>query len=237
VSFDGVGPGDAGVTIDTLLVMDPDLVARWSLDEPPGAISFADRSGFGNTGTCTACPTLGIAGVLGTAIELGNAATGIRIAAGPELLSLVGPLTVAAWVRLSSYDRYGVILSNDRDCCGPYSGFSLWASHYQEGPAMLTWNAGADSLARGPDVIPLATWVHVVGTFDGTVNRVYVDGEQVSASNNASIGAPFSFDLWIGALGYQSPEYHNRGAAIDEVLVFRRALGIDEIRALRMAYL
>jgi len=219
---------------DAPFVDDADLLAYWPLDESVGSTTFADRSRFQNTGTCTECPTAGVQGVRGTAIEIGVERAGIRVASSPALASTIGPLTIAAWVRLDMSSMYGVIASNDRDCCGTWNGYSLWADHYAEGPALVTWSEGTQALARGGTLSP-GVWSHVVGTFDGTLDRIYVDGVEVSVANSAGIAAPHSFDLWIGSLGYAAPDYHLVGA-IDELLVLGRALDPSEIADLRAQY-
>jgi hypothetical protein len=170
--------------------------------------------------------------VRGSAVEFGADPAGIHITTGPTLNAVTGPLTVAAWTRVVGTEAYGIILSNDRDCCGTYNGFSLYASHYNTGPAMLTW-AGTQSVASGAP-LPPDTWVHVVGTFDGSNVRVYVDGTEVASATGA-IGAPPSFDLWLGTMAYVEPFTHIHGA-IDEVLILGRALAPAEIVALRAAY-
>jgi hypothetical protein len=152
------------------------------------------------------------------------------------LSTLSGPFTAAAWVKVgppTGPGTYGVILSNDRDCCGTYNGFSLWATFYDHGPALLAWNGSVVNTFTDP--LAPATWAHVVGTFDGTTARVYVNGV-LTIANAATVGSPFTFDLWIGALGYQAPNYHTNDTSIDELLVLDRALTDAEVAALFASY-
>lgn len=229
--FDAGGADAVDPTADTA---DPDLLAYWPLDEATGATAFVDRSRFASTGDCVACPTAGVPGVRGTAIDLGPTPAGIHIAAAPELASWDGPLTIAAWVNVDVNELYGAIISNDRDCCGTWDGFSLWASHYASGPALVTWSQGNQRLARGTP-LPLATWKHLVGTFDGSVNRVYVDGTEVSVAASLGYRAPSSFDLWIGTMGFSAPDYHLEGS-IDEVMIWKRALSPEDVAVLHASY-
>jgi len=234
LGVEGRGGGSADAPDPTADAADPDLLAYWPLDEAAGATVFADRSRFASDGDCANCPVAGVTGVRGTAIEVGPMRSGIHIAAAPELASWVGPLTIAAWVRMNANDLYSVIVSNDRDCCGTWDGFSLWASHYSSGPALVTWSQGDQRLARGTP-LPLATWKHLVGTFDGTVNRIYVDGTEASVAASMGYRAPSSFDLWIGTMGFSAPDYHLEGA-IDEVMIWKRALSPDDVAMLYPSY-
>lgn len=208
------------------------VLAHWPLDEPAGATTFTDVSGFGNTGDCTACPTLGVPGVHGTAISFASGKAGIHVTSGEALRALSASFTVAAWVRIVDVQTYGVILSNARDCCGLYNGFQFLVSHYSNGPALQSWAGDVVGLALAPPP-PLDTWIHVAATFDGAVNRVFVDGVVVASADSGAPALPASFDLWIGAMGYQAPDYPLINGSIDDVWIIGRALDASEILQVR----
>jgi hypothetical protein len=62
-----------------------------------------------------------------------------------------------------------------------------------------------------------------------------VNGLEVSSVPSAGFRAPFSFDTWIGALGFGAPDYHIVGS-IDEVMIIGRAMSVDDVAALYASY-
>jgi len=96
---------------------------------------------------------------------------------------------------------------------------------------------GHSALIFSADTIPLNTWTHVAGVFDGTTHAlsVYVNGH---ASNFFSIPAVISAPLvntepvLIGAgdLGSDIRDFFN--GSIDEVELFNRAITQSEIQAI-----
>lgn len=77
-------------------------------------------------------------------------------------------------------------------------------------------------------------WHSVIGTYDGSTVRLYVDGQQVGAGTPdtaaISYGLATSNDLVIGEYPGTCPGPMGFPGAIDAVKVFDRALGASEIR-------
>jgi hypothetical protein len=80
-------------------------------------------------------------------------------------------------------------------------------------------------------------WHHTVGTFDGSVVRLYVDGVQVGTGTNTDVWIAYELpdgnDLSIGA--YWIPDGFHFNGLIDEVAIWTRALTADEIADLYTA--
>jgi hypothetical protein len=219
------------------LASDPALVAYWPLDEPAGAKTFRDVSPNANTGQCTACPTAGVPGVRHNAAQYSsNAAIGIGMPS--SITTLSSGLTVLGWANIPAYAFYGYILSNDRDCCGTYSGFSLWSSHYSGNlPTFQLWDdlQGTKILASGSGALSLNQWHFIAGTFDGATANLYVDGQLAGTLSGVTLTAPPSFATELGSMGVNPPNYANDGT-IDELMIFSRALTATEIADLYAYY-
>jgi hypothetical protein len=88
-----------------------------------------------------------------------------------------------------------------------------------------TWGNDVDVAAP---LVAAGKWTHVVGTFDGTNLRVYINGA-LSAGPTAITSAPVTTNASIGA----NPTGGNLwNGAIDEVRVYNRALSSNEVTTL-----
>jgi hypothetical protein len=79
--------------------------------------------------------------------------------------------------------------------------------------------------------IPLGQWTHIACSYDGKKGRVFVNGEVdgVVTPTNTAI-SPSRFDMRIGKSNFDSRDRTFQGL-IDDVLLFGRALSLDEIRS------
>ena len=82
--------------------------------------------------------------------------------------------------------------------------------------------------------VPQQTWVHIAGTYDGSQARLYVNGAEV---NSQAITGPFAAETNPLILsgngngnGYAVSEFVP--GQLDEIMLYRRALGADEIARL-----
>jgi hypothetical protein len=112
---------------------------------------------------------------------------------------------------------------------GNARGYTLYAA------ADDTWQfwlgTGSDSWTRvyGP-AVALSTWTHVVGTYDGTTARLYLNGVQVGSSTTGfAANAARPLRIAAGATD-RAPDYLLAGR-IDEVAVYGAALTPTRIQA------
>lgn len=77
-------------------------------------------------------------------------------------------------------------------------------------------------------LIPNNQWSFLVGTYDGTTSRAYLNGVQIwSASQNGTISAGTTY--WIGTYQGILDGNHNFPGKISEVRIYNRALSDTEI--------
>ncbi len=139
-------------------------------------------------------------------------------------------LTLEAWIRpfhLSGWQ--GLITQHDYpDRCG----FGLFLN--QGRVAFITGAGGAfdpGSLhATDPGSITARRWHHVVGSWDGRVKRIYVDGELRTEFPFAGVVRPAQTSLRIGAYGSDGLASNFYGGDIAMCAVHERALGRDQIK-------
>jgi hypothetical protein len=77
--------------------------------------------------------------------------------------------------------------------------------------------------------LPAGHWVHLAGTFDGQLMRIYVDGRPSGQLERPGPLQPCSSPLCLGAYALKH-EAHFTGL-LDEVKLYDRALRPAEIRA------
>lgn len=88
-------------------------------------------------------------------------------------------LTVEAWINLDAYTDLGSAVSGFPGAVALGQGQLSNA-----GKPGMTVSVPGTSSARGLDDIPLGTWVHLAGTFDGSDIRLYVNGALAGTQSN-----------------------------------------------------
>jgi len=122
---------------------------------------------------------------------------------------------------------YDYIVSNDRDCCGNYKGYSLNISY----TSFKIWDEKSQghSVGWGAPKPPQNEWCHVAGTFDGEQLKIYCNATlSNSVAFSGKIGTPATYEFAIGGLGH-GPGTYNITGIIDEVAVFNVALTENDI--------
>ena len=77
--------------------------------------------------------------------------------------------------------------------------------------------------------LPTNRWVHLAGTFDGHVMRLYVNGELHGELDRPGPIKPNDFTLILGSFEENHAAYFH--GLLDEVKLYDRALSGDEVRA------
>lgn len=201
------------------------LVSYWSFDEGAGTIAY-DSVGS-NDGTIYGATWT--AGIVGGALSFDGDGDYINVGDVPSL-DISSALTLEAWIKTDKITN-DTIISKDDDAGNReyYFGVSYDGNH----PGRVRWTLKTSSFQfrDSSTVVNDSQWHYIVGTYDGSYLRTYIDGVEDTTSPVAQTGlipntsAPF----WIGAKPNIGYEQYFRGV-IDEVAVYDRALTSDEIR-------
>ena len=216
------------------------LVLYFSFDEPPKNGVVRDESGTGNDGRAVNARWTA-QGRRGGALQFDRTNSYVTVPNRPSLNP--AQITIAAWIKTSysggvwcrifdkSFDK-GFALSDGGDV----------QQYHAKG--QLDWEIGGSSgdskavreINSRPLRIDDGRWHHVAGTYDGTVQRLYLDGELLSQERRWKGRVPANnYDLTIAA-NRSDPAADEVGASfdglIDEAMMFNRALSPDEVRQL-----
>ena len=142
-------------------------------------------------------------------------------------------ITAEAWVRVDQPLKWGGIVGVVQDNGNFERGWLLGYSDSRfsfavagdEGPDRLTYLTAETEFQE-------ETWYHIVGTYDGAVQKIYVNGklERESTAQKGDIKYPPQAFYEIGAYHDQDENYRMSGM-LHEVRVYRRALSATQIKA------
>ena len=190
-----------------------------------------DASGNGHNGTIFGSPVL-VPDSLGNSNRAYCFNTGSDFISIPNDPAIATPnLTVSMWIRLPYYN-FGILLSDygwgDNNFCGYIlyiNDLGKIALGLRSGPIYV----GTDAL--GTSTIPLSQWIHVAGSYDGNVLRVYVNGSQDGVVSNYTTYCCSAYRNTIIANASWNPGQGFNGS-ISDVRIYNRALLATEVRQL-----
>jgi hypothetical protein len=213
-------------------------VAWWRMGDAPGSFLIAEESGLyaGNPGSDVA---LGVEGA-----PLGDANTAARFT-GYNLFGRAGlskvdvfydpainpaVFSVECWalVRGGAGTYRSPVTSRNVGGTG-VRGFLFYAGTDNRWQFWLG-TSNAFSAVLGPAVVE-NEWAHLVGTYDGTTARFYVNGALVAAGNAAYLPNDFQpLRIGAGATETANGDFYFPGS-VDEVAVYNQALTAAAVQA------
>jgi hypothetical protein len=175
-------------------------------------------------GTVTTGVRGAIAGDPDTAFHFDGTSSAVVLANGPTFAGKV-PYSVEAWVRAASYTDGRVVTACQST---PNGGWAMYFINDPKPHFQRETMTGDDDLTGA--ALAATGFTHLVGTFDGTTQRLYVDGEVAAAApatrdNAGDFGVPFV----IGANGITG-EINQFKGDIDEVAIYDHALSDERVR-------
>jgi hypothetical protein len=213
-----------------------DLVGYWRLDDGAGSATARDWSTWGNDGILTNLDAAS-AWVNGgpEGIALSPQGKGyVDVPESSSIDSITTQVTVAAWIYLDQMNTdYATAIS--RQIGGGLGQlYHLSINSTQHAGLWISPTESNFKFVAGPEAMPLQTWIHLAGTWDGSVARLYVNGTEVA---NGAVSGPFVAETNPVVLGGNG----NGGdravselvpGRLSDVMLYRRSLSAIEIARL-----
>ncbi len=208
----------------------PALAAHWKLDESSGATSFADASGNGNSGSCgSACPSLGATGKVGTAASF-TGSSQIIVQDSPALR--LNEFSIALWViPVGTKSDYQTLLAKE-DSSGANRNYGLYIAPSTMQVRYSVWagDCATKLAADSSGQMAVNTWNFIVFTYDGTTEKLYLNGVLDSSATNSARGlcqsaAPVK-------IGMETSKFLPFSGTLDDVQIFRQALTAAQVSKL-----
>ncbi|MCX7048899.1 MAG: glycoside hydrolase family 99-like domain-containing protein [Candidatus Sumerlaeota bacterium] len=198
----------------------PGLVAWWSFDEKDDDLAALDYTGNGLGGRLNEARRAD--GIRGKALVCAGGCVSIP---ANEKLFPPRAITLECWIKADKPDQ------NDRwfvNCV-----YGTGDSGYRLGltGGCLCWAAPKTKWShhlRGVKPVPVGKWTHIAATYDGKMMRMYMDGEECGVMERGGRIYPTDADLILGNFSMESHAAFS--GLLDEVKLYDRALGADEIR-------
>jgi hypothetical protein len=204
-------------------------IGIWHFNASSGT-EVADASGHHHTGTLEGGAAWS-AGRFQGAVSLNGQSAAVKIPASSTLEP--SNITVSTWLDATNPGSFRYVLAKGANGCiaasyalytGPNGGLEFYVAGSQGASYGVSPEAGTG--------IWNGQWHNVVGTYDGSTVRLYLDGQQVGSGTayGTPIGYPAvsSNDLLIGNFpGCAELGFRGR---VDEVKLFDRAMSTTEIK-------
>lgn len=196
------------------------LVAAYAFNEGAGS-TVADASGHGNTGNIVGASWTNQGRYAGGLLFNGSSLVTVS---DSNSLDLTNGMTLEAWVSMSTSGGWTTAVLKEQSTDLSYA---LLAGSGSDNPGVYIYTAGQQSATTIPS-LALNTWTHLAGTYNGSMLRLFVNGNQVATQ---LISAPIMASggpLRIGGNAIWGEYFLG---IIDEVRVYNRALSQSEIQS------
>ncbi len=228
--------GDGGVSGCVGLL--DGLVGFWRLDDPAARATIRDFSGRGNDGTLIGVDPAAAwvaDGPEGRAL----APSGLGYVLVPQSSSIdtiTTAVTVAAWIYIDGpIADYATAIS--RQFGATIGQVYHLAINSGLAPTLFIGTPASGLLFISNPAVTVAqkTWVHIAGTYDGTMARLFLNGVEIASSHAVGPFAPETNPVILSGNGNGSgPDYTERiPGRLNDVMLYHRALSAREIERLQ----
>ena len=204
------------------------LVGYWSFDDIQGTV-VPDQSGTGNDGIINGAPLV-IDGPFGTALQLDGINDYVDCG-NAESLNITEKLTISAWVKtVDAGDPAGGEMGGQNHYVSKHSCYQF--KHRTNLLIFAIWDGSPYATRISIDNSFNGEWHHVVGTYDGSVLKTYVDTKLEGEA--AHVGDIDLIDLNVNIGKNPNQNDQNFQGAIDEVMIYARDLSESHVKDLFM---
>ncbi len=207
------------------------LVASWSFDSASGN-TFYDVTGHGYNASWTGTGVSQGQGVVGKALRCTGASYELTVSNSQDSFAL-NQITVEAWYNTDT--AIGAFIFDYQWVeSGVYNGYGLYTDANNEA-VFAAANSGRYAWyeAVSTTQILAGKWYHIVGSYDGTAFKIYVNGNlEATTPYSGSIGYPVAANARIACqrLMDGTLRLFDKGR-IDELRLYNYVLSADTIKA------
>ncbi len=200
------------------------LVAYYSFDDG----TATDNSGNGHDGQIHGA--VAISGVSGDALFFDGTNDYINVSDSPRFNPPA--FTIGAWAKFTGYGNdYQHIISKHVNYLGVREGYCLQYMKISKNLNFFTGTGTSSYNHINSGIIEPGDWHYIVGIFDGTEKRLYIDSRLIGTSSTNVVHSPNDLIIGCGGqFGSQSPQFSDFFlGSIDEVIVYDKALSDVEV--------
>jgi hypothetical protein len=212
-----------------------DLIGFWRLNDASGSVSARDWSGWRNDGTLVNIDPASAwvaAGPEGGALAIDGQGY-VNVPTSASIDSISTQVTLAAWMYLDgTIMDYATAISRQIGT-GYGQHYHLSVNSKNQAILFITTPASNQVVLGGPMNFPQQTWVHLAGTYDGSMAHLYVDG--VEAATPLPVSGAFATEtnpVVLSGNGNGTAQTVSElvPGRLADVMLYRRALSADEIK-------
>lgn len=203
------------------------LVSVWEFDETSGTSlndSYGNNNGTNYGATINQTGTVGMSYLFnsseGDYIEVTNDAS----------LNISDSITISMWVKVNAAENTQVFIGKSvsgTSHISPWFAYSIHALYVNETtltPRLwITTSSGTSSVTGAQ--MTVGNWYHLVGTYDGSYIRLYVNTSGSVSGKSGTINT-YSTPLRIGTNGGYGENFQG---TMDQVAIWNRALTASEV--------
>ena len=216
------------ITVSTLMAaLEDDLVVYFTFDDVEGK-TILDSSGNGLDANIVANTEI-VKGKNGDAIKITAEGADCVNVPADEKLKISGEITMAAWIYQEAWNNDSQWFDKNCHNGGEHTSYGIGAFGDGKNINMFLGTGNARPRLDQPHSLKEKTWHYVVGTYDGSAMKVYVDGDLALEDAQAiKFTGTNDQDLRIGC-SKDRPQYTFENGIIDDAAIWSRALSEDEI--------
>ncbi|NTU46675.1 DUF2341 domain-containing protein [Candidatus Roizmanbacteria bacterium] len=205
------------------------VAGAWNMDESSwnGTLGeVKDSSGNGNNGQAQGGANT-TSGKFGKAGNFNGSSNYVLVPAS-STVDLYTPFTIEAWIQATTYvgDQGGFIGTYAGNYLGYYLSIANGAYFFQHGGGNPATGGSGIQRAYVASSITYGEWHHMIGVFDGSNLRIYLDGILKSTANNI-VQASYSGQTFT--IGKENHANYFFNGLIDEPRIYSKALSSSEI--------